>query len=171
MSREIPATPTTSHDWRLSIEEVKHLLSLLNARSKMGYSMRILKSSLAILFCVAVSGCVTSHTAPGVAVNMDPSCSTSPGGACYAGPGGPMYAGPGGAAYTGPGGPMYAGPGGAMYAGPGGARYAGPGGPLYAGPGGACYAGPGGPCQGTNEAIRQCPAVCKPVASAVPASN
>jgi len=75
--------------------------------------MKILKSSLALLFVVGFSGCMTTRIKPTVVATVDSACSTSPGGACYAGPGGPMYAGPGG--------PLYAGPGGACYAGPGGA--------------------------------------------------
>ena len=149
------------------------------ASPQMRYLMKILKSSLAFLFSLAIAGCMTTQTAPTIAAKADGSCSTSPGGACYTGPGGPMYAGPGGAASAGPGGPMYAGPGGAMYAGPGGPLYAGPGGTrdsgpggaAYAGPGGACYAGPGRACNATNEAIKQCSAICKPVASAVSATN
>jgi hypothetical protein len=141
----------------------KKKFSFLKSQPTNEAPMRILKSSLAFLFSVAVSGCTTTQIAPTVAAKVDGSCSTAPGGACYAGPGGPMYAGPGGAASAGPGGPLYAGPGGAMYAGPGG--------PLYAGPGGACYAGPGGACDATSEAPKQCPAICKPVASAVSATN
>ena len=41
--------------------------------------MKILKSSLAFLFSLAIAGCMTTQTAPTIAAKADGSCSTSPG--------------------------------------------------------------------------------------------
>jgi hypothetical protein len=148
---------------------VRIVFSLFPSQTR--YPMKILTSSLALFFAIAISGCATTQVQPATAATAGNACSPAPGGACYAGPGGPAYAGPGGAMYAGPGGARYAGPGGARYAGPGGPFYAGPGGTLYAGPGGNCYAGPGGACGAATDAGTQCPAACKAGIAPAPLAN